>query len=86
MGLGPLCQEFRAQTIFTYQLPPVDLAIYNAVGQRVIRLVRGVREAGYHKVPWKCKDESGRSVGSGVYMCRLRAGSFEQTRRLVLLK
>ena len=80
---------FNAQTMLSYQLPqktPVELTIYNVAGQRVKRLVRAVQEAGYYQVSWKGRDEKGRPVGSGVYLYRLRAGSFAQTRRLVVLK
>ena len=80
---------FNAQTMLSYQLPqktPVELTIYNVAGQRVKRRVRAVQEAGYYQVSWKGRDEKGRPVGSGVYLYRLRAGSFAQTRRLVVLK
>jgi len=50
---------------------PVQLAIYNSSGQMVRMLVKGYRQAGSHKVVWDGKDESGRDVASGIYLCRL---------------
>ena len=80
---------FNAQTLIPYQLPhraPVELTVYNMAGQRVKRLVGTVQDRGHYNVSWQGKDEKGRPVGSGVYLFRLRAGSFEQTRRLLVLK
>jgi len=44
-------------------------------------LLREVREAGSHQIEYRPAD-----LPSGVYFYRLRAGSFVQTRRFVLLK
>ena len=80
---------FNAQTLIPHQLPqgaPVELTAYNIAGQRVKRLVQTVQEGGYYQVSWQGRDEKGRPVGSGVYLYRLRAESFEQTRRLLVLK
>ena len=80
---------FNSQTVIRYQLPqtaPVDLTVYNVAGQRVKRLVQAVKDGGYYQVTWNGRDDQGRPVGSGVYLYHLRAGSFEQTRRLLVLK
>ena len=80
---------FNPGTVIPYRLPqklPVALTVYNIAGQVVKHLVRQVQEAGHYQVAWEGRDEQGRAVGSGVYFCRLEAGRFHQTRRLVLLK
>lgn len=66
----------------------VRLDIYDLLGQRVRTLADGTLEPGRHAVTWDGKDESGRCVASGVYLCRLSAdpGGFEHTRRMVLLR
>jgi len=75
---------FNPSTQIKYALPSaghVTLAVYNVLGQRVTNLVDGFREAGEHTEQW---DASG--YGSGVYFYRLSAGSFTETKRMVLVK
>ena len=59
----------------------VSLTVYDLLGRRVATLVDGVRPAGRQAVVW----EAGGLPG-GVYLARLRAGAFTQTRTLTLLK
>ena len=75
---------FNPVTMINYQLPminDVDLSIYNLLGQRVATLVSERQSAGRYQVEW---DASGFS--SGVYYYRIKAGEFEQIRKMVLLK
>jgi flagellar hook assembly protein FlgD len=37
-------------------------------------------------VEWDGRDQRGNQVASGVYLSRMQAGSFSQTKKLVLLK
>ena len=62
------------------------LEVYNILGQRVLGLVDGDREAGTHVVSWDGRDGFGEPVASGVYFCRLRVGDYRETRRMVLLR
>ena len=80
---------FNPNTAILYQLPvgaEVQLTIYNMAGQVVRRLVNEVQQAGRYRVVWDGRDATGRQVGSGVYLYRLRAGSFEKMRRMVVVK
>jgi hypothetical protein len=66
----------------------VTLRIYNVAGQLVRTLVneeQSPRAEGY-SVRWSGRNDSGRPVSSGVYFYKLTAGSFTQTRKMVLLK
>lgn len=72
------------QTTISYGLPRaanVQLVILNSLGQEVARLVDGEKSAGRHTVTW-----SANSHASGTYFYRLRAGSFEETRRMSLVR
>ncbi|MBI5214142.1 MAG: T9SS type A sorting domain-containing protein [Ignavibacteriae bacterium] len=75
---------FNPSTIINYQLPVdnyVTLKVFNLLGQEVATLVDGVQEAGEQSVEW---DASG--FPSGIYYYKLQAGSFEETRKLLLMK
>lgn len=65
---------------------PVELRVYDVGG----RLVRALREEplgpGRHEAVWDGRDGSGAPVASGVYFCRFKAGVYEATGRLVLLR
>ena len=80
---------FNAETQLVYTLPmagPVELAIYNVMGQRVRTLVQGVQAAGRYQIAWDGRSDSGSSPASGVYLSRLVSDQGVQVRRLLLLK
>ena len=75
---------FNASTTIAYDLPEashVTLTIYTITGQEVVVLVDGHREAGHHTAMF-----DGSGLATGVYVCRLEAGTFADTRRMLLMK
>jgi len=64
----------------------VNIEIFNVRGQKVKTLVNEYFSAGEHSVVWDGRDDAGRTVGSGVYLYRMTAGEFSETRRMVLMK
>jgi hypothetical protein len=75
---------FNPSTIIRYGLPlrsQVALNIYNTLGQQVATLVNRNEEAGYHSVRF-----DGSNLASGVYFYRLQAGTYVETRKLLLLR
>jgi hypothetical protein len=80
---------FNPRTTIRYAVPAsgqVTLYVLNILGQRVSTLVDGFVEAGHHSVVWEGTNESGQTVASGVYFYRIEAGSFQTTRKMMLLK
>ncbi|MBI2504645.1 MAG: ASPIC/UnbV domain-containing protein [Candidatus Latescibacteria bacterium] len=80
---------FNPTTQLAYQLPQageVELVVYGLTGQKLRVLVQGRQEAGFYQVEWDGRDKAGQSVSSGVYFYRLEAGSFRETRRMVLVR
>jgi flagellar hook assembly protein FlgD len=64
----------------------VSLRIYDAAGRLVRSLIDESRPAGRYSVDWDGKDRIGGRAASGVYFYRLMAGSFLETRKMVLLR
>jgi hypothetical protein len=64
----------------------VGLRIYDAAGRLVRVLVDGVLPASRYEKIWDGRDGMGRGVASGVYFYRLDAGTFTQTRKMILLR
>ncbi len=87
--LGNYPNPFNPQTTIAYSVKdpcPVSLEIYNAKGQRVRVLVDAIQPTGWYSEVWNGRDDNGRSVSSGVYMIRLRAGSYHSTKKMVLMQ
>ncbi len=80
---------FNPMTTIRYALPEkanVRLTIYNMLGKEVRTLVNEFEEAGYKSVIWDGLDQYGRSLSTGVYIYRIQAGDFTQTRKMVFMK
>ncbi|MBT4501081.1 MAG: T9SS type A sorting domain-containing protein [Gemmatimonadetes bacterium] len=80
---------FNPETSIRFDLAQesvVRLEVFDVVGQQVRTLVTEQRSAGTHRVVWDGRDERGVPVSSGIYVYRLQAGTFEQVRRMLLLK
>ncbi len=75
---------FNPSTTIRYGLPhrsAVQLVVFNALGQQVATLVHGEKEVGYHEAMFNAS-----GLPSGVYFYRLTAGSFTQTRKLLVIR
>ena len=85
---------FNPETWLPYQLAadaPVNVHIYNVRGQLVRALDIGIQKAGSYRTQesaayWNGKDQFGEAVSSGMYFYTLQAGSFQATRRMLILK
>jgi hypothetical protein len=80
---------FNPTTNIRFALPEaanVTLRVYNINGQLVRTLVSGSMDAAHHSIQWDGVNENGTQVASGIYIYRLQAGSFVQTRKMTLLK
>ena len=57
------------------------LDVFNLLGEKTATLAEGRQEAGYHEVKF-----DGSNLASGVYFYRLQAGTYVQTKNLLLLR
>jgi hypothetical protein len=70
----------------TQQSVQTSLKVYNILGQVVKTLVDEPKSPGVYYQTWDGKDEQGNKISSGVYFYQLRAGGYNQTKKMVLLK
>ncbi len=80
---------FNARTIIGFELDrrqPVSLRVHNLTGQRVTTLAEGVYPEGVFAVSWDGRDDQGREVASGVYLCRLRLAEQALSHPLTLVR
>jgi len=80
---------FNPVTTFQYQLPKaehVTLTIYNLMGQKVRTLVNEVKQPGSYKIEWNGKNSYQVDVGTGLYVVRMEAGEFTESKKILLMK
>lgn len=80
---------FNPTTTIAYELADpsqVSLTVFDASGNHVRTLVDAYQTRGPQTARWNGKNDSGQAVASGVYFCRLQAGAFSDTKRMILLK
>ena len=89
-GLAPnFPNPFNSATLITYHLSspgPVQLVIYNVLGQPVRTLVDESQAAGSYQIRWDVLDQRGVSLSTGIYIARLSYPGGVQTQRLLYLK
>ena len=85
---------FNPETWIPYQLATdaaVTVRIYTSKGQLVRQLDLGSQKAGSYldkekAAYWDGKNNTGQTVGSGLYFYQLKAGDFSATRRMVIVR
>ncbi len=86
---NPTPNPFNPSTMLSFEMTEpskVRLSIYDLLGNHVTTLLDDFREAGKHQVSWDGRNSNQNRVSSGIYLYRLEAGSFSETKRMVLLK
>jgi len=86
---GNVPNPFNPTTTIVFDLPvatSVELALFDVSGHRIRTLVADERNRGRHSVVWDGRNDRGEDVASGIYLCRLRAGSRSLTQQLTLVR
>ena len=71
-------------TTISYTVPQfveVNLSVFDILGRKVANLVDEEKPAGYYRVKF-----NGSNLASGIYLYKLQAGGFAETKKLRLLK
>lgn len=75
---------FNPSTVIGYQLPDnsrVQVEVFDVLGKKVATLVNTRQQAGTYEVNFDASN-----LSSGVYIYRIQAGEFSQTKQMVLIK
>lgn len=76
-------------TNITFEVPRsgnVKLVVYDILGRVVRTLVDKIFNPGRHTILWDGRDENGQLMQTGIYFCVMKAGNYQKTIRMTLLK
>lgn len=80
---------FNPSTRINFSVPqtgPVSLKVFDALGREVCTLLNEVKQPGSYTVEFNAENKGARHLSSGVYFYKLKAGSFTETKKMLLLK
>lgn len=80
---------FNSLTTIRYDLPvtaQVNITIYDILGNKIIELVNGEEEPGRKQTYWAGNNQNRIPSASGIYICRIVAGNYQNSRKMVLLR
>ena len=86
---APYPNPFNPSVHLRYTIPMpgrVTVDIYNILGQRIQRLTDEFKQAGLYTAHWNGQYATGQPAASGVYFIRLQSGSFNATRKVLMVK
>ena len=80
---------FNPITTVRYDLPEdsfVDVTVYDMLGNVVNNLINTNQSSGYKSVQWDATNNQGEPVSAGVYLYKIQASDFVDTKKMILLK
>jgi hypothetical protein len=80
---------FNPETVIRYgvaERSPVTVEIFTLLGQKVRTLVNGVQEIGRYQAAWNGKDDDGRALTSGTFICRVTSATGTASVKMLLLR
>lgn len=80
---------FNPATTIRFQIPKTEhvaIVVYDILGRQMTELTNGLYQAGTHQIYWEGKNQQGQPVASGLYIYRIKAGNFVQSKKMLLLK
>lgn len=80
---------FNPTTTLKFGIPEpshVSLKIYNVQGQEITTLVDQYLDASYYESQWDGTDDIGNQVASGIYIYRIQAGKYSESKKMLFIK
>ena len=80
---------FNPSTTLRYSMSKgelVNIAVYDMSGRLVKDLLNGYQNAGYNSIQWNATNNQGQSVSAGMYICIIKIGSYNTSKKMLLLK
>jgi len=75
---------FNPTTTISYVVPKmekINIRIYDVMGRKIETLINKEQSPGKYQIQWNAIDQS-----SGLYFCNIKAGKFEQTIKMMLVR
>lgn len=64
----------------------MSITIYDMLGNVVNQLFSANQSSGYKSIQWNATNNHSKQVPAGIYLYKIQAGEFVDTRRMILLK
>ena len=80
---------FNPATTISYNISEnslVKINVYDLIGNKIVELFKGNKNAGIHNISWNAKNALGQDVPGGMYLLKVEAGNLSETRKMILLK
>ncbi len=83
---------FNPETTIRYRLPAdqvmfrVVIKIYDVLGRLIVTLKDEQAAPGLYSLTWDGRDSDGNPAPSGIYFCRLSAGSYSASQKMLLVR
>ena len=80
---------FNPETNIIYFLPAfcfISVNVYDMRGTLIKTLVNDVQSSGYKTLKWNGTNDKGQKVSAGLYLYRIEAEGFTDTKKMALLK
>jgi flagellar hook assembly protein FlgD len=80
---------FNPSTVISFEISniqKVSLKVYDNQGRFVRSLLNNTMHVGRHEISWDGRNNQGESVSAGVYYYMLQTASFDQTKKMTLIR
>lgn len=80
---------FNPSTIIQFGIneqSDIRITIYSSLGEEVFNEIYSGQSPGYHSVMWSAKDNTGKQLPCGIYLCRISNGKTSLLKKMVFLK